>query len=167
MKSYLEILEAAISEDGRIVKGVNTTCDVGEDEIITQAAKFGNKVTKDGRPPLLWEEESRAATYWVNRLVRTFNDSPQQINNGWCWGFANRLAKKLGSHAKVVTTTGHEGAFPGHSAVEYKGRFYDAETPQGAVKLSDLGYSKRLRAFLSDPEIEDSYDGLMDGKRKA
>jgi len=37
-------------EDGRIVKGVNTTVDVDTDEIKTQAAKFGNKVDKDGRP---------------------------------------------------------------------------------------------------------------------
>jgi len=38
---------------GRIVKGVNTTPDVSTDEIKTQAAKFGNKVDKDGRPPTL------------------------------------------------------------------------------------------------------------------
>lgn len=42
-----------IDEDGRIVKGVNTTVDVGTDEIKTQAAKFGNTVTKDGFPPTL------------------------------------------------------------------------------------------------------------------
>ena len=42
-----------IKEDGRIVKGVNTTADVGTDEIKTQAAKFGNSVDKDGRPPTL------------------------------------------------------------------------------------------------------------------
>ena len=40
-------------EDGRIVKGVNTTVDVGPDEIKIQAAKFGNTVDKDGRPPTL------------------------------------------------------------------------------------------------------------------
>ena len=40
-------------EDGRIVKGVNTTVDVGPDEIRTQAAKFGFKVDKDGHPPTL------------------------------------------------------------------------------------------------------------------
>lgn len=39
-----------IKEDGRIVKGVNTTVDVGTDEIKKQAAKFGFKVDKDGRP---------------------------------------------------------------------------------------------------------------------
>lgn len=38
---------------GRIVKGVNTTQDVGVDEIVTQAKKFGNKVDSDGRPPQL------------------------------------------------------------------------------------------------------------------
>jgi len=48
MKVY-EIL----SEDGRIVKGVNTTVDVDTDEIKTQAAKFGNTVDKDGHPPTL------------------------------------------------------------------------------------------------------------------
>tara|TARA_B100000927_G_scaffold273741_1_gene252439 strand:- start:417 stop:1610 length:1194 start_codon:yes stop_codon:yes gene_type:complete len=38
---------------GRVVKGVNTTADVGVDAIKKQAAKFGNKVDKDGRPPTL------------------------------------------------------------------------------------------------------------------
>jgi len=42
-----------LTEDGRIVKGVNTTVDVSTDEIKTQAAKFGNTVDKDGRPPTL------------------------------------------------------------------------------------------------------------------
>ena len=38
---------------GRIVKGVNTTADVGVDQTRIEAAKFGNKVDKDGRPPTL------------------------------------------------------------------------------------------------------------------
>lgn len=37
---------------GRIVKGVNTTKDVGTNEVATQAAKFGNKVSRGGRPPI-------------------------------------------------------------------------------------------------------------------
>jgi len=40
-------------EWGRIVKGVNTTTDVGANEIPRQAKKFGNTVDKDGRPPTL------------------------------------------------------------------------------------------------------------------
>ena len=38
---------------GRIVKGVNTTPDVGPNEISKQAKKFGNTVDRDGRPPTL------------------------------------------------------------------------------------------------------------------
>ncbi len=38
---------------GRIVKGVNTTVDVGPNEISKQAKKFGNTVDRDGRPPTL------------------------------------------------------------------------------------------------------------------
>ena len=49
-------------EDGRIVKGVNTTVDVDTDEIKTQAAKFGNTVDKDGRPPTLSKKVKGAST---------------------------------------------------------------------------------------------------------
>ena len=37
---------------GRITKQ-NQTADVGPNEVTTQAAKFGNKVDRDGKPPLL------------------------------------------------------------------------------------------------------------------
>ena len=51
-----------LNEDGRIVKGVNTTPDVGPNEIKTQAAKFGNTVDKDGRPPTLSKKVKGAST---------------------------------------------------------------------------------------------------------
>jgi hypothetical protein len=35
---------------GRVVKGVNTTVDVGVDEIIKQVKKYGNAVDRDGKP---------------------------------------------------------------------------------------------------------------------
>jgi hypothetical protein len=37
---------------GRIVKGVNTTVDVGPNEIINQVKKYGNSVDRDGKPKL-------------------------------------------------------------------------------------------------------------------
>ena len=49
-------------EDGRIVKGVNTTPDVNTDEIKKQAAKFGNTVDKDGRPPTLSKKVKGSST---------------------------------------------------------------------------------------------------------
>lgn len=42
-----------LMEWGKIVKGVNTTPDVGVGQIPIEAAKFGNSVDKDGRPPTL------------------------------------------------------------------------------------------------------------------
>lgn len=45
--------ETKMNEDGRIVKGINTTVDVGPNEIKIQSAKFGNRVDKDGNPPSL------------------------------------------------------------------------------------------------------------------
>jgi hypothetical protein len=42
-----------IKEDGRIVKGVNTTVDVDTNQIPKEAGKFGNKVDNDGVPPTL------------------------------------------------------------------------------------------------------------------
>jgi len=47
--SYYFFTEAGV---GKIVKGVNTTPDVGVDEIPRQAAKFKIKVTRDGYPPV-------------------------------------------------------------------------------------------------------------------
>jgi hypothetical protein len=49
-------------EDGRIVKGVNTTPDVDVDEIPRQAEKFGNKVDKDGFPPTLTTKKKQQST---------------------------------------------------------------------------------------------------------
>ncbi len=59
-----------IKEDGRIVKGVNTTVDIGPDEIKKQSAKFGNRVDKDGFPPFLRtdgkvKEEKYTAAEWA------------------------------------------------------------------------------------------------------
>ena len=42
-----------LTEWGKIVKGVNTTPDVGVNQIPIEAAKFGNKVDKNGRPPTM------------------------------------------------------------------------------------------------------------------
>ena len=46
---YAFFTEAGV---GKIVKGVNTTPDVGVDEIPRQAAKFKIKVDRNGYPPI-------------------------------------------------------------------------------------------------------------------
>ena len=47
--SYAFFTEAGV---GKIVRGVNTTPDVGVDEIPRQAAKFKIKVDRNGYPPV-------------------------------------------------------------------------------------------------------------------
>jgi hypothetical protein len=48
-----EILDRTVTEAaGRVVQGVNTTADVGVDEIPRQAAKFRMQVNRDGYPPV-------------------------------------------------------------------------------------------------------------------
>ena len=54
-----------VTEDGKIVPGVNTTVDVKPGETERQAAKFGNKLTKNGPPLLMAEEKRYTAKEWA------------------------------------------------------------------------------------------------------
>jgi hypothetical protein len=80
----------------------------------------------------------------VRNAVKDYSGSPKYINNGSCWGFACALARVLGPEAKVVNTTGLQGVFPGHSVVLYRGKYYDAESPDGVTDPKELAYSKRI-----------------------
>ncbi len=53
MFSVPDEITEALKEDGRIVKGVNTTVDIDVNEIPRQAKKFRNKVDINGFPPFL------------------------------------------------------------------------------------------------------------------
>ena len=78
MKVY-EIL----NEDGRIVKGVNTTVDVGVGQIPIEARKFGNSVDKDGRPPTLSSKVKGKSTNVAFNLGMTesIKDEDQHPND--------------------------------------------------------------------------------------
>ena len=69
-----------INEDGRIVKGVNTTPDVDTDEIKTQAAKFGNSVDKDGVPPTLSKKVKGKST---NVLYNLGLAEDEEVEEKW------------------------------------------------------------------------------------
>lgn len=45
-----------LTEEGRVVAGVNTTCDVQPGEIARQAAKFGFAVTPEGVPTTVYTQ---------------------------------------------------------------------------------------------------------------
>lgn len=114
-------------------------------------------------------ETNNPATRAVHDLLKKDyrGERPEEINNGNCFGFAATLAGKIGDGARTVSTMGKPGVFPGHWVVEYKGRYYDAESPEGVDDLKDLRYSRRMYAFMNDDDFEDSYEGLLFGKRKS
>lgn len=70
-------------EDGRIVKGVNTTVDVGPDEIKIQAAKFGNTVDRDGRPPTLSKQVKGKSTNVLYNLGLAESEEFDDLEEGW------------------------------------------------------------------------------------
>ena len=55
---------------GRVVKGINTTADVGVDAIKKQSAKFGFKVTKDGVPPIMAPKNLRRVKRMQEALIK-------------------------------------------------------------------------------------------------
>jgi hypothetical protein len=72
-----------IREDGRIVKGVNTTVDVGPNEIKTQAAKFGNTVDRDGRPPTMSKAVKGKSTNVLYNLGLAESSEPRYTAKEW------------------------------------------------------------------------------------
>src|SRR6056300_853524 len=68
-----------VAEDGRIVKGVNTTADVDVNSISKEAGKFGNKVDKDGRPPTLSKKVKGPSTNVAFNLgmTETINEAQE------------------------------------------------------------------------------------------
>jgi hypothetical protein len=72
-----------IREDGRIVKGVNTTVDVGPNEIKTQAAKFGNRVDKDGYPPTMSKAVRGSSTNVLFNLGLAEGSEPRYTAKEW------------------------------------------------------------------------------------
>jgi len=66
-------------EWGRIVKGVNTTPDVGVNEIPRQAKKFGNTVDKDGRPPTLSKKVKGKSTNVLFNLGLAESKMPKEL----------------------------------------------------------------------------------------
>jgi hypothetical protein len=76
-------LSDIIIEDGRIVKGVNTTADVGVNQTKIEAAKFGNTVTKDGVPPTLSKQVKGKSTNVLFNLGVAEDKEPRYTAREW------------------------------------------------------------------------------------
>jgi len=89
---------------------------------------------------------------WCSEL----NCTPQQINTGNCEGFAAEIEERGFEYATWGSEIPYEGwlnssqdwidSFSGcHCFIDYNGRYYDSECPQGCIYPDDLPFYKRLK----------------------
>jgi len=76
-------MQDLLTEDGRIVKGVNTTVDVDTNSISREAGKFGFKVDKDGKPPTLSKKVKGKSTNVLFNLGMTESTEPRYTAMEW------------------------------------------------------------------------------------
>lgn len=109
------------------------------------------------------------------------NITARKINEGKCNRFASDVIDLLGDTSGIEIVelwergAGRVGSFKdlGHTWLEYKGKFYDAEAPYGVGSVYDLPELKRVREKYPDYNIE-SYkevkksnkDGMVKKKPK-
>jgi hypothetical protein len=148
---------------GKIVKGVNTTIDVGVDEITKQAKKFGNQVDRNGQPPvnpsgkiklaeavdITWQYENAAKfevkgmTYVINFINSFGKENEWEVEFSPIRGdrFAN--SGEMGTSSIQVFST----------VIIAIGEFIDRENPDVVYFIGEKGdnrvdlYSKLINKF--------------------
>ena len=111
---------------GRIVKDVNTTVDVGMDEITKQAAKFGNKVSRDGYPPIIGESE-----------LSELKLSGHEPENGPVSGLSNEIMAVLDTDGKNIgTLSGYDLMFAKGYSGEVNYGLYDSNSMIAGLLLN-------------------------------
>jgi hypothetical protein len=80
----------------------------------------------------------------ITKLIKEFNISPQQINNGECDQFAVEIGILFPESDELCSEV--VGIFePRHIWIEYKGKHYDAETPNGVSDYKKLPIFKNSK----------------------
>jgi lysozyme len=129
-------------EDGRIVKGVNTTVDVGPGEIKTQAAKFGNTVDRDGRPPTLSKKVKGKSTNVLFNLGLTESVDLNSVKDMIKKHEGLRLEPYKDSLGKWTIGYGH---------LITKGEKFDKITKQEADELFDKDFEHHAKLASRTP----------------
>ncbi len=71
--------------------------------------------------------------------------TPEMCNQGFCDDFANNLRKLYpGAELWQTYTSANPNMAVGHVWVKYKGRYYDAETPNGVSDWKDIPHIRRV-----------------------
>lgn len=87
-----------------------------------------------------------------NMVVKTWSKfTPSVVNNGFCDIFADNFIYKFKGAEYWNTYDSDGGKTYGHVWVKYKGKYYDAETPNGVKDYADIPYIKRATKYLGNP----------------
>ena len=78
----MSLVKLISNEDGRIVKGVNTTIDVDVDAVSKEAAKFGFDVSKDGYPKLITESTDVKTADEIDDYVVSIHNNTEDFDEG-------------------------------------------------------------------------------------
>ena len=72
---------------------------------------------------------------------RSGYEDPEELNDGWCGFFADKIIAALGGGE--LAEVKHANGLTSHEFVLYGGRYYDAEDPDGVDDWHDLKYFRR------------------------
>jgi len=144
---FFTIPGANISEDGRVVKGVNTTADVQPGETQRQAAKFGNKIGKDGQPPLLNAKARKNSTPHVLDNLGLAEAKLNELFDGpyeWHWKDQND------SVWRATATTDDGGRIGMEFGNVGNGRYYVDFIRNGSQNVTGEGDAFKVFATVLD-----------------
>ena len=76
----------------------------------------------------------------IEEAIRETGERPMEINNGNCDSFTLRVIELMGGYSNDLTdgATDIDSHLLGHYWIEYRGRYYDSECPQGVDNWRDL-----------------------------
>jgi len=128
-----------------------------EDKLNTKFIKSDEVLTPDGKA--LWDDPNRkfgleestphdqALSYTEEQALKlahkTWSTFTGKVcNTGFCDIYADKLSKLLPGSIQWSTEEQGPSGTLGHAWIEYKGKFYDAETPNGVADYKDLPWMK-------------------------
>jgi hypothetical protein len=87
-------------------------------------------------------------TTTILNLLKEFDESPEEINNGLCADFADIIWRECDLSSEISfcdnenLTNGAEEYI--HTFIKYKGLYYDSEAPYGVEDWKNLPTFKRI-----------------------
>lgn len=82
----------------------------------------------------------------IRRRLKVWKTRPSEahwINEGACDDFADEIQERF-PWAELVDVPLNSDTIPSHTVLKYRGRYYDAEVPDGVRRIADLPVVQRI-----------------------